>query len=130
MKQVAKDALFGMLVFVAVMACEFIVTLPFGEIAYESGRSEWATQINREFLVTALPAVLITFAFSFLLKTKSRKEAIRRGTIWSGTFVLLYIVIGIGNHDLDLIFGTVGVYVLLACVFSGPVLYSAMRHLS
>ena len=130
MKQVAKDALFGMLVFVAVMACEFIVTLPFGETAYESDRSGWAMLINREFLMTALPAVFVTFAFSFLLKTKSRKEAIRRGMAWTGVFVLMYILTGIGNHDLYLIFGTAGVYVLLACVFSGPVLYSAMRHLS
>ena len=54
--------------------------------------------INREFLMTALPAALITFAFSFLLKTKSRKEAIRRGMAWTGVFVLMYILIGIGNH--------------------------------
>ena len=85
--------------------------------------------INREFLVTALPAVLVTFAFSFLLKTKSRKEAVRRGMVWTGVFVLMYILIGIGNHNLDLMFGTAGVYVLLACVFSGPVFYSAMLRL-
>jgi hypothetical protein len=128
MKLMLKDVLFGVLVFAAVMVCEFIVTLPFGEIAYESDRAEWAMLINREFLVTALPAALIAFASSFLLKTKSRKEAIRRGTIWVGVFVLLYILIGIGNHDLDLIFGTAGVYVVLACVFSGPVLYVVMTH--
>lgn len=130
MKQMLKDALLGILIFAVVMVCEFIVTLPFGKIAYESDRTEWTALINREFLVTALPAALIAFAFSFLLRIKSRKEAIRRGTIWVGVFVLLYILIGIGNHDLDLIFGTAGVYVVLACVFSGPVLYVAMKRSS
>ena len=122
--------LFGILIFIAIMISEFIVTLPFGEIAYESDRTEWAMLINREFLVTALPAALVTFAFSWLFKTKSRKEAIRRGMIWTGILVLFYIFIGIGNQNLDLIFGTVGVYVLLACAFSGPVLYSVMKRLS
>lgn len=129
MKNVMKDILFGVLIIVIVLFFEFIVTLPFSEIASESDRARWAFLINRELLLTALPAALTTFVLAWLLKTKSRKDALRRGIIWTGILSLFFVLIGIANSTADLMFGSLGVYVLLVCAFAGPVLYSIFKRL-
>jgi len=130
MKNVMKDFLFGILIIVVTLIFEFLVTLPFDEVAMESDRARWAFLINRELLLTALPALLITFFFAALLKTKSRKEALRRALIWTCTLALYYLLISIGNGCLDLMFGHIGVYVLLLCAFTGPVIYSLIKRLT
>ena len=129
MKNIIKDVLFGVLIVVVTLIFEFIVTIPFTEIASESDRVRWAFLINRELLLTALPAALITYTFTWLLKTKIRKDALRRGTIWTCILALYYIFISIGNGSFNLMFGTIGVYILLVCAFVGPVIYSALQRL-
>lgn len=64
MKKIIKDILFGVLIIVVTLIFEFIVTLPFDEIASESDRARWTFLINRELLLTALPAALITYTFT------------------------------------------------------------------
>ncbi|MDD2279884.1 MAG: hypothetical protein PHS05_12570 [Bacteroidales bacterium] len=129
MKKVIKDLLFGVLIIMVTLIFEFIVTIPFTEVASESNRARWAFLINRELLLTALPVALITYAFTWLLKTKSRKDALRRGIIWTCILALYYILISIGNGSFDLMFGTIGVYALLVCAFAGTVIYSALKRL-
>lgn len=129
MKKAIKDLLFGVLIIVITLIFEFIVTLPFTEMASESDRARWAFLISRELLLTALPAALITFTFAWLLKTKSKKDALRRGIIWTCVLTLYYILISIGNGTFDLMFSTIGVYVLLICAFSGTVIYSIFKRL-
>lgn len=129
MKNIIKDVLFGVLIVVVTLIFEFIVTIPFTEIASESDRVRWAFLINRELLLTALPAALITYTFAWLLKTKIRRDALRRGTIWTCILALYYIFISIGNGSFNLMFGTIGVYILLVCAFAGPVIYSALQRL-
>lgn len=41
---------------------------------------------------------------------------------------LNYIVIGFGNDNLPLIFGAIGIYVLLLCAFAGPILYAKIKN--
>lgn len=129
MKKVIKDLLFGVLIILVILIFEFIITIPFAEVASESDRARWAFLINRELLLTALPAALITYTFNWLLKTKSRKDALRRGIIWTGMLALYYILISIGNGSFDLMFGTIGAYVLLVCAFGGTVIYSVLKRL-
>ncbi len=43
--------------------------------------------------------------------------------------VLYYVLIGLGNENLLDIFRTIGIYVLLACAFAGPIIYAKIRHL-
>jgi len=130
MKKIIKDLLFGVLIIVVTLIFEFIVTIPFSEVASESDRARWGFLLNRELLLTALPAALITFTFSWLLKTNTKKDALRRGIIWTGILALYYILISIGNGSFDLMFGNIGVYLLLACAFAGPLIYSALKHLN
>jgi len=129
MKNVIKDSLFGVLILVFTLVFEFIVTIPFSEIASESDRARWAFLINRELLLTALPAALITFTFCWLLTTATRKDALRRGIIWACILALYYILISIGNRSFSLMFGSIGVYVLLASAFAGTAIYSVIKHL-
>ena len=128
MKIFVKDVLIGIVIILLTMIAEFVVTLPFDEVAEESNRTEWAALINRELLLAALPTGLITFIFAWLRKTKSKKEAVRRGCIWGCLLALFYILIGINNGNIALIFGTVGIYALVFFAFSGPVLYATIKR--
>lgn len=121
MKSIAKDVLFGILIMIVITIFEFIVTLPFGEPG-ELSRDGYAYFINRELLLTALPAALVTFLFTRLLKTKSKSDALRRSIVWTLIVFLNYLSIGIGNNNLGEIFRTFGIYILLVCAFAGPVL--------
>jgi len=130
MKKIVKDVLLGFLVIFVVIFFEFLVTIPFGEPAGDITRAEWASWINRELLVTALPAAFTTLGFTWLLKTQSRRDAIRRSIIWTCMIALNYMLMGLGNDNLDLIFGRPGVYVLLLCSFVGPLLFSKIKKLN
>ena len=123
MKSVIKDVLFGVLIVIVITILEFLVTIPFGLPAEGISREEWAAFISRELLITAVPAFLTTFVFALLLKTKSKADAIQRAVFWTSILCINYIVIGLGNDNLSLIFGTIGIYVLLICTFAGPMAY-------
>lgn len=129
MKRIVKDILFGVLVLIVITILEFIVTIPFGLPGQEISRPEWAQIISRELLLTAIPGFLTSYVFAMLLKTKSRREAIRKSIIWTSIICINFLVMGMGNDNLDLIFGTIGIYVLLACTFAGPIAYSFVKHL-
>ena len=129
MKKVVKEILYGVLIVVVTLIFELLVTLPFTEIASENDRARWQFLLNRELLLTSIPAALITFFFAWMLKTATRREALRRAIIWTGILAMYYLLISIGNGSFGLMFGAVGVYVLLACSFAGPILYSFIRRL-
>lgn len=127
MKSIVKDVLFGILIVIVITLLEFIVTIPFGLPADGISRDEWAAIISRELLITAIPAFVTTFVFAFLLKTKNKAEAIQRAVFWTSILLLNFFIMGLGNDNLSLIFGTVGIYVLLVCAFAGPIVYIAIR---
>lgn len=124
-----KDVIFAILIVIVITILEFIVTIPFGEPVEQFDRETWSKLINRELLLTALPAALTTFIFSWLIKTKSKSDVARRGIIWTGVLALYYIIIGLGNNNFELIFSKEGIYVLLVCVFAGPVIYGKIKHI-
>jgi len=79
MKIITKDALFGLLIIIVITILEFIVTIPFGEPAQEFTSEVWAKFINRELLLTALPAALTNNLFSqVVLKTKSKDRCYKK----------------------------------------------------
>ena len=129
MKSVVKDFLFGILVLVVITILEFLVTIPFGYAGDQISREEWAAIINLELLLTAIPGFLTAYVFAMLLKTKSRADAIQKAVFWASIVCINFLIMGIGNDNLDLIFGTIGIYVLLICTFAGPVVYSLIKHL-
>ncbi|MCE5222028.1 MAG: hypothetical protein LLF98_12450 [Clostridium sp.] len=130
MKGFIKDVLYGIVIIIVITILEFIVTIPFGEVSEEIDNVKWASMINLELLLTALPATVTTLVFAWLLKTKSKADALKKGIIWTSILALNYILIGIGNNNIRLIFGKIGIYVLLACAFAGTFIYVKIKHLN
>ncbi len=128
MKKIIIDILFGILTVICVTVFEFLVTLPFGEPG-ELSPEGYSSFMNREFLLTALPAGIVTFIFIWLLKTKHKADSMRKAVIWTLILALYYVIIGLGNGNLFEIFSTVGIYILLACAFAGPVAYAIIKRL-
>jgi len=128
MNKYLKVSLYGVLVIVLVTIGEFLVTLPFGD--YMMGDvATMAQKINLELLLAALPALLVTALCAWLMKTKTMLEAIERGVLWMVMLAVNYAVIGVGNANFWMIFGSVGFYALLTCALVGPLVYAKLKRL-
>lgn len=128
MKRILIDILFGFATIIVVTIFEFLVTLPFGEPG-ELSSEGYSSFINRELLLTALPAALITFILTWLLRTTTTFDSLRRAIVWTTMLALSFVFIGLGNDNLPEIFVTIGIYVLLASTFAGPIVYSKVKRL-
>jgi len=129
MNKIFINILFGILAIIIITVFEFLITLPFGDPGgLASG--DYSSFINRELLLTAVPAAVTTFVLSWLLKTKSKSDSLKKAAIWTIMIALSYLLIGIGNDNLSEIFVTIGIYVLLVCAFAGPVIYATIKHLA
>jgi Fe2+ transport system protein B len=128
MKAIIKDVLSGLLIFVLIMVLEFAVTLPFGEPSNESG--DLAVYLNREFLLTAIPAAILTYTAAMVTKVPTIVSAYRKSIIWTVVVLGLYTIIAVGNDNVGPIFGSYGFYLLLLGVFIGPILYAKFKKLT
>ncbi len=123
MKALVKDVLFGVVIFVVVMIMEFLVTLPFGtQDVWALPQAEYRQYLNLESLLTAIPAGLVTYLFARWQKP-DQKAGWRKAWTWMLVTFVMYFAIGIGNGNLEDIFGVLGIYVLLAFMFAGPLVY-------
>jgi hypothetical protein len=109
MKKIVKDILVGFLIVVVITLCEFLVTIPFG-LPDLYTRAEFIEFMSREFLLTSLPALFVTYGFAWLLKTKTLKEAIQRSFIWTALVLINFVIIGLGNNNITEIFGSYGIF--------------------
>jgi hypothetical protein len=128
MKKILIDILFGFVVITVVTIFEFLVTLPFGDPGDLSSEG-YSSFINQELLLTALPAAFTTFTLTWLLKTKNVSNSLRKSIVWTTMLALSFLFIGLGNGNLLEIFLTIGIYVLLAFTFAGPIIYAKIKHL-
>ncbi|MFY9902196.1 MAG: hypothetical protein WAK52_06270 [Trichococcus sp.] len=128
MKAIIKDVLSGLLIFVLIMVLEFAVTLPFGEPGNESG--DLAVYLNREFLLTAIPAAILTYMAAMVTKVPTIVSAYRKSIIWTVVVLGLYTISAVGNDNVGPIFGSYGFYLLLLGVFIGPILYAKFKRLT
>jgi len=106
-----------------------LVTSPVGAIVENLDRQSWSVIISQELLITAFPAFIITYLSARALKASSKKDILKKSIIWTVMLALYYFVLGLGNGNLDLIYTTAGIYVLLICAFLGPLLYSKVKGL-
>ncbi|MEQ8153697.1 MAG: hypothetical protein ABRQ25_02210 [Clostridiaceae bacterium] len=125
--KILKNTLWGILIVILILILEYLVTIPFGVEAPAEGTA--ARFINHEMLLTALPAGLVTFAAAWLLKTKSRSAAFARSVIWTLVLIIFYLSVSAGNYGVKATFGGIGIYVLLACAFAGPIIFAKIKHL-
>lgn len=129
MNKTVKDILFGFVVLLVIILLEFIVTIPFGTAGEQMSSAEFSALMNREFMLTAIPAAAVTYIFTAVRKTRTRAEAFQHSVVWTLMIFLMYFLMGVGNNNLGEIFSTMGIYVLLAAAFAGPILYAKMNHL-
>jgi len=125
MKRFLINILLGFLVFVLILACEAVVTLPFGE----PQEGKLGLYLTYEFLLTAIPAGLVTLILAWVTRTKTKAEALYKSLIWTGVVAILYFVIAFFNNNINYVFGNFTFYVLLACVFVGPVIYAKSKKI-
>ena len=128
MKAIITDILLAFGIFVIIMILEFLVTLPFGAPTnLEVG--ELGAFLNREFLLTAVPAAIVTYLFARLSNGQTIVSAYRKSIIWTLMILAFYAIIAVGNDNVGPIFGSYGFYVLLAGIFAGPIIYAKMERL-
>jgi len=125
MKRFLINILLGFLVFVIILACEAAVTLPFGE----PQEGKLAMYLTIEFLLTAIPAGLVTFILAWVTRTKTKAEALSKSISWTAVVAILYFVIAYFNNNMDYVFGNFAFYILLVCVFAGPMIYAKSKKI-
>jgi hypothetical protein len=117
----------GFLLIVLIYVAEFLVTAPFslGPDATDSERASWLVW---EFLLTSIPACLLSFFFAFLFKLHEKKDACIHGAVWTvmyaGAVFLLSVLDSPDFKSSARIFGTPTLYVLFALYFLGPLIYA------
>lgn len=111
----------GLLLFAITLMVEMLVTLPFG--APTSEDPDIIRQLLVwEFLLSAIPAGLLTYAAARMMKLTEKSDLILASVVWTVIHVLLMLLIAVGNDRFNLIFGSYAFYVRLACIFIGPML--------
>ena len=128
MKKYLIDILFGLMLIVLTLAVQFIVTMPFDEIADSQDPERWKQLINRELLLAALPMLLITFFLAKPRRTLTLSEGALRGGVWGLCILVFYVAIGNLNGSVGMIFTSLGLYILVACVVAGPMLQGLLAQ--
>lgn len=137
MKKILKDFVLGIGAFVSWGIVLFGVKLLFDKFfPADPELSETKLSIlfsNRSLMlhlfVVLFVSALLTFIFTWISKTKSRKDALRKSIIWSVIFIGWYIIIGTGNNTIAEIFLSYYFYTVLACYFVGPLVFMAVKKL-
>lgn len=131
MKEVLKTLLFGLLSIISITIFEFLVTLPLGSPwdtnkSFEVSNDVYKHYLNIEFILTALPAGVVIF-FILKLSKSSYVSSMKKGTLWTVMLCVNYVLIGIGNDNLTVIFSTFGIYVLFLCCLIGAFIYKILN---
>ncbi|MGI6326815.1 MAG: hypothetical protein ACOX1U_07665 [Saccharofermentanales bacterium] len=81
----------------------------------------WRLSIT--FLIAALPVFALTFFLARLMKTNSKKSALKQALQWLIVQLVLFILIALGQKKIANLLAAPGFYVVLAFVFIGPLLH-------
>jgi len=142
MKRIAMDLGLGLIVYLAVYICAILIAFIFRDPFTGPGFGERIGSMNYEFLITAIPALLITMGITWISRIKLRSDALRKSIVWTILILLIDMVFAVINavdvgefswSTLDKTFVNSlccwGYYILLAAVFAGPLLYSKIKQL-
>lgn len=120
-----KLVLLGLVIYIAINLFMLAASLLFS--TYEGTDNTYLVSVNS--LVAAIPTGLVTFALARVMKAAARKDVLILGGIWTALQVAFFFLIGLLNQTLPFIFGAPGFYVLMICIFLGPVVYSLVKKL-
>ncbi|MGB4588625.1 MAG: hypothetical protein WBI17_05240 [Clostridiaceae bacterium] len=122
MKKTAIDILYGVLVYIGIVAIQILSALPFRDPFSGESPSLRITQ-NYEYLIAVIPILIWTVIVTWISKIQNRSDALRKAIIWTGMVVVLDFIFGILNNTLPLTFGVWTYYIALIAVFLGPLFY-------
>jgi len=130
MKNLIKDILMGLLLFIVTLMLELLVSILLGQPDPTKVSDETrAANVSMVFLGAAIPIGLAAFAAAAFLKPATRGRAIRMSLIWTAIFIGLNILTGLGNDTMEIIFLGVGFYAAAVLMFLGPIAYARLRKL-
>lgn len=95
---------------------------------YRLNEAQMTQAINLEFLYGAILALVITVVFALAAGVRGRREGVRRGIVWASVAAVCYLIMGIGGGTLGQIFGSLGVYALVAATALGPIVVGSIRR--
>ena len=122
MKKTVIDILYGVLVYIGIVAIQILSALPFRDPF--SGESP-LLRINQnyEYLVAAIPILIWTVIVTWISKIQNKSDALRKAIIWTLVVILLDVSLGLLNNTLSLTLGVWSYYIALIAVFLGPLVY-------
>lgn len=122
MKKTAIDILYGLLVYVGIVAIQILSAIPFRDPFSGESQSLRINQ-NYEYLIAAIPILIWTVIVTWISKIQNKSDALRKAIIWTVVVVLLDVVLGLLNNTLSLTLGVWSYYIALVAVFLGPLVY-------
>lgn len=125
MKSYISDILYGIAVYLSVAILALVI---YGTL-FLLDRTEPVT-MNQAYLAGAVISLLVSFAFAWKSKPRSKAEAGRKGAIWMATAILLLIAtIAPGFKIVTVLLGVFGFWFFMFGILLGPLLYAAIKHL-
>lgn len=130
MKNLVKDIVVGLLMFIVTLIIEFTASIVLRQEDPTKLTEDMLTaNVSMMFLVSAIPIGLAAFAAAASLKPESKSRALRMSVIWTAIFIGLNILTGLGNGTMGIIFLGIGIYVSIVLMFLGPLAYARFRQL-
>lgn len=129
MKAIGVNFLISIGIFISFTALQFLSSLIIENVAPGIETDDPGKLLNILFLFTAIPTGVISFLAAWVARTQSKMEAIKSALNWTVINLLIFVLIGIGNNTLELIFGSYGFYIFILFLFAGPNFYALIRKL-
>ena len=137
MKKYIKDVLLGLIAFISWGIAFFGLNLVFDkyfpkdpeitETSLTDLFSDRSLMLN--ILLVLFGSALLTFIFAWFAKPASMRDSLTKSMIWSGIFVVWYVLIGLMNNTAGEIFISYWFYTVLIFYFAGPLIFAAVKKL-
>ena len=125
MKKHLNDVLYGIALYLAVLVLALVI---YGTL-FLLDRTETAT-MNQTYLAGAVLSLIVSFAFAWKAKPRSKSEAGRKGIIWMAVSVLLLLItVAPGFKVLSVLLGVPGFWFYMFGILMGPILYALVKRL-
>jgi len=122
LKKIAIDILYGVLVYIGIVAIQILSALPFRD-PFSGESALFRINQNYEYLIAAIPILLWAVIVTWISKIQSKSDALRKAIMWTVMVALLDFILGLLNNTLSLTFGVWTYYIALIAVFLGPLVY-------
>lgn len=125
MKKYVNDILYGIALYLAVLVLGLVI---YGAL-FLLDRIETAT-MNQTYIAGAVLSLIISFAFAWKARPRSKAEAGRKGIIWMAVSVLLLVLtFAPGFRVFTVLLEVPGFWFYMFGILMGPVLYALLKHL-